>query len=141
MKKHDRNTPIRRGRFYCSRACGGKCTHADYLAAKRRATSLVDGLGAQWNVRVWDNLGWHSAAEMDFPSGNVAIYPYARGDFGLILNAGKVSFSLTGTSAGQLVKLARRELRASMVAIGRVADALEAALAGAIDKQPKRKRA
>lgn len=55
-------TPVRNGKLYCSAACGGKCTHAAYLTAKRRAAALVKSLGPGWKPEVWENLGWHFAA-------------------------------------------------------------------------------
>ncbi len=55
--------PVRRGRKYCSPACGSGCTHADFLAKKRKAAALVKALGKGWRQDVWENLGWHYGAK------------------------------------------------------------------------------
>lgn len=54
--------PKRRGKIYCSPACGGGCTYAEYLSAKTKAAKLVKRLGRGWKPRVWENLGWHYQA-------------------------------------------------------------------------------
>ena len=51
--------PRRRGKFYCSPACGGKCLHRDFVRAKRLAEIAVAPLGDAWKAEVWENLGWH----------------------------------------------------------------------------------
>ena len=52
-------TPVRRGAIFCSPLCGGNCTHAAYLRAKRAATALAKELGPLWEPIVNENLGWH----------------------------------------------------------------------------------
>lgn len=51
--------PSRRGPIYCSTACGGRCTYADYLKARSKAHKLAKRLGKGWQPHVWENLGWH----------------------------------------------------------------------------------
>lgn len=53
--------PKRRGKFYCSQACGGgtHCLWADYQGAKKSAVALAKQLGNGWTPRIWENLGWH----------------------------------------------------------------------------------
>lgn len=58
-------TPRRRGRLYCSPACGGGCTHAAFTKATRSAQALAERLGPKWKPRVWENLGWHFSAASD----------------------------------------------------------------------------
>lgn len=55
-------TPVRRGPVYCSPACGGGCTRADYEAARAAAADLARELGPGWAPHVWENLGWHYQA-------------------------------------------------------------------------------
>lgn len=62
MSKRDQWKPTRRGPIYCSPICGANCTHAEYLRAKAAAEKMVKNLGAGWEIDVWDNLGWHWAA-------------------------------------------------------------------------------
>lgn len=50
--------PIKNGKTYCSPACGGGCTLAQYNKAKKRAESLVKKLGAGWSYHLNENLGW-----------------------------------------------------------------------------------
>lgn len=56
-------TPVRRGPVYCSPACGGGCTRAAYDAAREAAADLARDLGPGWAPHVWENLGWHYAAQ------------------------------------------------------------------------------
>lgn len=55
--------PVHRGDIYCSPACGGKCTWAAYQDAHAKAKALALLLGKGWGPRVWENLGWHWAAQ------------------------------------------------------------------------------
>lgn len=64
-------TPRRRGKVYCSPACGGGCTWADYRRASRRAEDLAVALGPGWSAVVWENLGWFWKAA----NGNAEVRP------------------------------------------------------------------
>lgn len=57
--------PIRKGRTYCSPACGCKCTYEDYKKARKLAldTRKVMYNPKGWKIRVWENAGWHSSLE------------------------------------------------------------------------------
>lgn len=53
-------TPVRRGKTFCSSACGRGCTLAEYLKAHREAAATLERMKTKgWQVRVWENLGWH----------------------------------------------------------------------------------
>ncbi|MEN6550088.1 MAG: hypothetical protein ABFE07_28935 [Armatimonadia bacterium] len=54
--------PQRRGAIYCSPACGGDCTWAEYQRAKRCAERLARKLPGFEPV-VKENLGWHWGAD------------------------------------------------------------------------------
>lgn len=49
----------RRGKHYCSPACGGNCLYDDYLNARLQAVNTAVELGKEWKVIVHENLGWH----------------------------------------------------------------------------------
>lgn len=52
--------PIRRGKTYCSPACGAGCTHAEYLKAKSDSAAVIEQLKTKgWKSYVWENMGWH----------------------------------------------------------------------------------
>lgn len=51
--------PIRRGNRYCSKACGYGCTYAAYKKAYTEAVKAKQLLGDDWEIRIWENLGWH----------------------------------------------------------------------------------
>lgn len=52
--------PVRRGQFYCSSACGGKCTWQAYQKAIKDAKACVKLMKSEgWNTIIWENLGWH----------------------------------------------------------------------------------
>lgn len=55
-------TPERQGAMYCSPACGRGCTKKEHDEAKKAGARLAKNLGAGWDVRVWENLGWHYSA-------------------------------------------------------------------------------
>jgi len=54
--------PVLRGEIYCAPACGGGCTKARHDRCVRDAAKLVARLGAGWEPRVNENLGWHYGA-------------------------------------------------------------------------------
>lgn len=47
------------GGVYCSPACGSNCRRVDYTAAVRDSGGLAKRMGAGWEMRVWENMGWH----------------------------------------------------------------------------------
>ena len=55
--------PVRKGDVYCSPACGANCTHKAYEDAINKATKLAEKcakeIGGEWEIKVWENLGWH----------------------------------------------------------------------------------
>lgn len=65
--------PRLRGLIYCSPGCGGDCKRADYERAKENAAKLATLLGPGWKPSVWENLGWHFAAQ--HVSGNANVHP------------------------------------------------------------------
>lgn len=67
-------TPVRNGRVFCSPACGGRCTFAEYTKANKDAENLARTLGAGWKPRVWENLGWHFSAE----KADASVYEYGK---------------------------------------------------------------
>lgn len=52
-------TPRKRGKVFCSPACGRGCTLAEHAKATKAAARLVKRLGWDFQARVWENLGWH----------------------------------------------------------------------------------
>jgi len=64
--------PIRKGRIYCSPACGNNCTYAQYNKVKKQAAALCTVLGPAWKPIVEENLHWFSYAQAR-PSHNVLI--------------------------------------------------------------------
>lgn len=59
LKVDDRWTPKLDGEIYCSPACGAKCKKIDFDNATAHAQALARQLGYGWEVRVWENFGWH----------------------------------------------------------------------------------
>lgn len=53
--------PYRRGDIYCSPACGGRCTYAEYQKAIRDAERTRKQMDKPelWVARIHENLGWH----------------------------------------------------------------------------------
>lgn len=68
-------TPHRRGEVYCSPRCGAGCTHAAFERATAEAEALCSRLGEGWRPRVWENMGWHYAAQ----KGCLALHPNTGG--------------------------------------------------------------
>lgn len=50
-----------RGEVYCADWCGAKCRTRAYEQACTAAAAMLAELGAGWEVRVWENMGWHAA--------------------------------------------------------------------------------
>lgn len=72
-------TPVRRGHIYCSPACGGKCTWANYQKAVKDSAALAKSLGKGWTTNVTENLGWHW--DVQSPCGHLRVSgPYACRD-------------------------------------------------------------
>ena len=71
--------PVRKGATYCSSACGGQCTRADYEKANEAGKLVLASLKNPkgWRVRVWENLGWH----VSICKGEMSIHwaKYSRG--------------------------------------------------------------
>lgn len=76
-KSCDRWKPVRRGAIYCSPACGGGCTYEAYLQATIAAHKLALQCGTGFTPRVWENLGWHYAANSK--SNQIKVHPYGGG--------------------------------------------------------------
>jgi len=81
MKKKLTWDPVRRGKIYCSPACGHDCTHRDYLAAVRGAERLARRLGPGWKAEVWENLGWHYRAIVKVRGGRLEVYAKSFGSY------------------------------------------------------------
>lgn len=64
--------PVRRGKIYCSPACGAACTWRDYQTAIRKALALAARCGRGWKIRVNENCGWHYGATS--PGGHIHVY-------------------------------------------------------------------
>lgn len=64
-------TPILKGDVYCSPRCGMNCKKAWHDDAVEKAAALAARLGAGWEPRVWENLGWHYSVN----KGVCGVYP------------------------------------------------------------------
>lgn len=78
-------TPVRRGNgtkqtIYCSPACGGGCTWKAHQDAVKAGATLATRLGPAWQSRVWENLGWHYAAEL---GGRLTVCEYSPNEYSL----------------------------------------------------------
>ena len=66
---------VRRGDIYCAPACGANCTWAAYQKALERGRLCADELGKGWTVRVYENMGWHTAVVSPCKRVKVSIHP------------------------------------------------------------------
>ena len=71
MKVKLSREPVLKGLTYCSPACGCGCTKAQYDEAVKRGVALQERMGEGWELRVWENFGWHSAVHR----GVAQLYP------------------------------------------------------------------
>lgn len=52
-------TPIRRGPFYWSPSCGGRCSYEQYVSAIRAAEAALKRMNSDgWKIHVHENMGW-----------------------------------------------------------------------------------
>lgn len=87
-------------------------------AAKKRAlelkTFLEKNTGAKWKTRVWNNLGWHVAAQ----SGSISVYPHyytASAPDYLVMNGAEVG---SWHGHGSLKSFNAKSPKKLLVAIG-----------------------
>ena len=69
MRKQDRWKPVKRGKTYCSPACGMGCTEAAHCKAVNESKALAKRMGKGWRPKVWENLGWHYVVQKGKPDG------------------------------------------------------------------------
>jgi hypothetical protein len=108
-------TPVRKGAVFCSPACGLGCLHVDYLAARNNAAHLAELLGQRWQPRVWENLGWHYAAEI--PAVRVQVSPASGDGYLCIMNLPGKSFVGRGRLPQAAVAAAVSEANAHNIGI------------------------
>lgn len=105
-------SPVKRGTVFCSPACGGDCTHAQYTEAHHRAAQLVSTLGSGWYPRVWENLGWHWEAYYGPKTNTTASLTITQdthaGDLLLIAHHAHGSYTAHGSDAKKLLAAARK---------------------------------
>lgn len=132
--------PVRRGLIYCSPACGGGCTVAQHLRATLAADKLVrqltHGTGRGWKARVWENLGWHYAAER----GTLTVYPTSGVYYCLLSDCvgasgcGALIWTESAAYYKDPVKAVRRQLRVARKALANTTRDMAAAIAAAEGK-------
>jgi len=100
--------------------------------ATAKGKEMVERLGAGWEARVWENLGWHAAAHKH----NVAVFWHPRGNSYSTLVSSKASSSGTGLTAWSQATNKdyadpRESVRAAVTAVNNYITRLEAAQAEA----------
>lgn len=130
----DRWKAVRKGAVYCAPACGRGCTWDEYQATVKAAATLVKTLNqmdvlAAWQLRVWENMGWHYSAEYyskpDDESPLLEVYPNIerkmKGQKRVEVVVGYWAALQTASSIGQITSdhtktpcLAVAQLRASL---------------------------
>lgn len=103
-------TPVRQGRRYCSPACGGGCTHAEYVRATHAAEAMVRRLGTAWRPRVWENLGWHWQVHLEMVRGGRVELRAGPGPREYRVMAGRVSWG-RGRTPAQALRAALDSMR------------------------------
>lgn len=87
-------TPVRRGKIFCSPACGADCTYEAYQKAKHDAQLVAQLLGPKWKPVVSENCKWFWSVQLDSGLGLVmSISPTEH--------KGRITFSaMMGSIAG-----------------------------------------
>lgn len=109
----NRWTPVQRGDIYCSPACGGSCTLAEYQDAVKKADALCVKLlkihpNLPWKARVFENLGWHYTAHCR----GLSVVEYERGrtkSYTVFVGDDRESGSGHWTGSGSSLKAALRD--------------------------------
>lgn len=109
------------GKTFCSPACEGGCTRADYEKTVRRTNALAKRLGDAWKPKVWENLGWfgkvvHSSGHMDVGLGIGLYHAYISRN----LRAGGGSWCGTGETPTQAIDEAITKLENELVSMTRI---------------------
>lgn len=71
-------TPVRKGKIYCSPACGAGCTHAQFMDATRNAKAMAKLLPG-WEATVHENMGWFYSLTRKITNEESKIYTGADG--------------------------------------------------------------
>lgn len=73
--------PVRRGLYYGSAGCchARLCTVMAFDQASTEARQLCAHLGAGWEPRVWENLGWHYEVSLTSGENTIHVYPVTDG--------------------------------------------------------------
>ena len=76
MRKLSRK-PVRRGKIYCSSACGHGCLWEDCQVARQLGENMRLSMKdpKQWHVSVWENLGRHVCLEHRPTNALLAVWP------------------------------------------------------------------
>ena len=69
--------PRRRGKIYCSPACGAKCTWEQYQEMKRLGEKMRLSMRNPklWRIHIHENLRWHVCLEHIPTNGYLTVYP------------------------------------------------------------------
>lgn len=101
--------PVRKGKKYCSPACGHGCTHAAYQIAQKKGAQLAARLGLDWRHEVIENFGWYYRAL--HVNASCSVLEINSRSFYANLTLGNRQFLCDGTTPNAAVKKALNEAK------------------------------
>lgn len=69
------DTPVLRGKTYCSPRCNCGCTLASFRQASSKAKALAKRLGPAWQPEVWENGGWYYSVKAQLGMVTLEVFP------------------------------------------------------------------
>lgn len=108
-------TPVHKGKYYCSPACGGKCTWDSYQHAKRRGSALAKSLGWNWTYQVTENLGGWSHCAVD-DSRQLSVAPNGLRYHAILNISGFGGWDAVGNTPRKAVQQVLLKAKADMLA-------------------------
>ncbi len=104
--------PVLKGKIYCSPACGGNCTLAQFNQVTKLAIALAKRLGDGWEPVVKENLHWFWCVHNK--KACLTIWPGITGDYSAWYEPGVKQWIYDAKTPEKAIKLAVNAARAEM---------------------------
>lgn len=138
-KQRDPWKPQRRGKAYCSPACGFGCTWEAYQLAVKQSAALARRLGKGWRARIWENGNWYWS--VNDSTEVIAIHAYGKKKYTAYVNhrnGTSGNFVVEGTTPHKAVVAVIRRLHKEKKSMTALYNKTRESCMGALRKKKKR---